>query len=148
MSGRAALSTDIPCARVAKEEVPLTHSGSPSVQVHRVDDRQNLTLISYLYGWTRALAVVLINNEDDCNLPEELVKTASYDSDVPLFILKRADGDDLLRCLEEMPSLYCEIALVSNPDYQVSPLLSQKFHSKESKEKVQRLTGNLGEKSL
>ena len=133
----------IPSARVAKEEVPLTQSGTPSVQVHQVEPGQNLALVSHLYRCTGAQAVVLINyvNEDYYSLPEAFVETALGSSNgIPLFVLTRVDGDELVRCLEEMPSLQCEIAVISNRGYQVSPLLNQRFHSKESRERSRRLT--------
>ena len=138
----------IPFARVLKEEVPLAQSGTPSIQIHQVQSGQSLALISYLYSSTRAQAVVLINCEDDYNLPDEVAKTASQSVDIPLLVLRRAHGDELLRALEEMPPLHCEIAVISNPDCQVSSPAPSKFRSKESREKRGKLTGKLLDKSL
>ena len=143
MFDQSSLLNGIPCARVAKEEVPLAQYGTPSIQVHQVQAGQSLPLISYLYRWTGASVVVLINSENHYSLPEEFMETASQAVDIPLMVLKRDDGDELLWWLEEMPSLQCEIAVVSSSSYQAGLPLRQNSHFKESREKRDRLTGNL-----
>ena len=140
---QSSLLNGIPCARVAKEEVPLAQYGTPSIQIHQVQAGQSLALISYLYRWTGASSVVLINSENHYSLPEEVMETASQAIDIPLMVLKRDDGAELLWWLEEMPLLQCEVAVVSSSSFQAGLPLRQNSHFKESREKRDRLTGNL-----
>lgn len=89
-----------------KQSIPVSwrylvteDEGMENIRLHELVEGQKLASLLKEFNYFYIKAVVLVNTEDHYELAAEFV-TGVKEVPVPLLVVKRTDGEDILRCLE------------------------------------------------
>ena len=81
---------------------------SENIRCHKLQAGDHLTDLLEEFGQSYAKAVVLINTEDSYQLAEEFISSVK-ESNFPIVIIKKSDGDDILYYINGFEQLFAQV---------------------------------------